>query len=591
MIKPKQNQHLLSTENQNFIVPNVIQCYKRLSWIEILGRHKTTLDISLLLIAWISLILLINPVGDFPLNDDWSYGRAAMIIAKGGGFHPTDWTAMTLLTQALWGALFCLPFGFSFTALRASTLTLSFLCIMCTYLLLRNISNNRWIGLLGAMGVMANPLYLSMSFTFMNDVPSMAFAIFSIYSLVRYLQTDQDWWYIIGIAWVIIGVLCRQVNIYTALALPIPYLIRREFSLKALVRAFLPIILGILALKLFEFWLTQTSVLPAHYVAKSISFTKSILHPKFLVIYRNSMEILFYLGIFLFPLIIGGYGLRKVNSFGRGKALFTGIILLFFSALSLSYIYKQGEIMPLSVNVLVKGGIGPHLLHDTLILSLPHYPPLPHKFWLGVTILGVVGGAIIISNLIFALIYIFNPSVNKTAKAVILFLFLCAIIYSYPMVSRNFYDRYLISLIPLISIFILVNNKPETSKTSNIFLLFTGFLIITMMIFSTAATRDYLTWNRVRWQALNYLTQERSIKPEKIDGGFEFNSWHLYDSTFVQEPRSRPKSWWWVHEDEFMITMGHVDGYRVVKKYSYQRWLYPQKSHIYILRLLKNPLQ
>ncbi len=78
----------------------------------------------LLASLWVASLFVVNPIGDFPLNDDWSFGLAVKNLLQTGEFHPTGWTSMPLITQTLWGALFCLPGGFSFNALRFSTLAI-----------------------------------------------------------------------------------------------------------------------------------------------------------------------------------------------------------------------------------------------------------------------------------------------------------------------------------------------------------------------------------------------------------------------------------------------------------------------------------
>ena len=87
--------------------------------------QRTDLACLLLVICfWIAAVIAVNPIGDFPLNDDWAYGGAVRTLIQEGDFRLSGWTATNLLGQVLWGALFCLPLGFSFTALRVSTLVL-----------------------------------------------------------------------------------------------------------------------------------------------------------------------------------------------------------------------------------------------------------------------------------------------------------------------------------------------------------------------------------------------------------------------------------------------------------------------------------
>ena len=102
-----------------------------------------------LLGLWLAIAALVDPRGDFPLGDDWSYARPVQSLVEQGRLRFTEWTSMTLLAQVYWGALFCLPAGFSFTALRISTLVLGYLGIWATWALLREFRWSRRAALLG----------------------------------------------------------------------------------------------------------------------------------------------------------------------------------------------------------------------------------------------------------------------------------------------------------------------------------------------------------------------------------------------------------------------------------------------------------
>jgi hypothetical protein len=105
--------------------------------------------------------------------------------------------------------------------------------------------------------------------------------------------------------------------------------------------------------------------------------------------------------------------------------------------------------------------------------------------------------------------------------------------------------------------------------------LLTGFAA-----FSVATTRDYLSWNRVRWNALNELMSEHHVGPQDIDGGFEFNALYLYDPKYEYDPR---KGWWWVQGDKYRIAFGEMLGYRVIKEYRYRHWLPPHVGRVVVL--------
>jgi hypothetical protein len=105
----------------------------------------------------------------------------------------------------------------------------------------------------------------------------------------------------------------------------------------------------------------------------------------------------------------------------------------------------------------------------------------------------------------------------------------------------------------------------------NITVFFLALVIVLFSgIFTIGATHDFLSWNRVRWQALNNLMQESQISPNYIDGGFEFNGWYLYNSKYQGSP---DKSWWWVDKDDYIISFGLLPGYKEIKRYPFSRWL------------------
>lgn len=71
-----------------------------------------------LLIAW--------PVGNFPIDDDFSHsGPVRRAPVDGGRFEMPWFSAMTLVTHVLWATPFALVAGFLYDVLRVSTLVLA----------------------------------------------------------------------------------------------------------------------------------------------------------------------------------------------------------------------------------------------------------------------------------------------------------------------------------------------------------------------------------------------------------------------------------------------------------------------------------
>ena len=145
-------------------------------------------DMLLLAAIWVASLFIVNPVGDFPLNDDWSFGLAVKRLLQTGDFRPTGWASMPLITQTLWGSLFCLPAGFSFNALRLSTLLLSLCSILGVYLLVRQAHPSRMLAAVTALTLGFNPIYYVLSNTFMTDVPFTAFLLAAAWFFSRNLR-------------------------------------------------------------------------------------------------------------------------------------------------------------------------------------------------------------------------------------------------------------------------------------------------------------------------------------------------------------------------------------------------------------------
>lgn len=93
---------------------------------------KKHLNIFILLIIFLIVEVIINPIGEFCLNDDWVYAASVKTLLSKGVFEIGSWPAMTLYAHVLWGFVFVKLFGFSFTVLRFSILVLSFVTLCIT---------------------------------------------------------------------------------------------------------------------------------------------------------------------------------------------------------------------------------------------------------------------------------------------------------------------------------------------------------------------------------------------------------------------------------------------------------------------------
>jgi branched-subunit amino acid transport protein len=193
-------------------------------------------------LAWIAMILVVNPVGDFPLNDDWVYGGAAQSLLSGTGFRIPGPTITDIIAQAVWGAAFCIPFGFSYTALRVSTLTLGLVGLWFFHALQRENGVNPRLAWAATAALAVYPHWLDLANSFMTDVPFAALMVAALYFLVRFLR-DNSWpGLLAGLLISIAAILTRQVGVAILLAFAVANALKYRWRIGPAVLGLLPLL-------------------------------------------------------------------------------------------------------------------------------------------------------------------------------------------------------------------------------------------------------------------------------------------------------------------------------------------------------------
>lgn len=76
-----------------------------------LAKTVAIWPVGMLSMVWVICAVVINPVGDFPLNDDWAYGLPVEVLLKEHAFKLTDWQGASLVVQLGWGVLSVYQWG------------------------------------------------------------------------------------------------------------------------------------------------------------------------------------------------------------------------------------------------------------------------------------------------------------------------------------------------------------------------------------------------------------------------------------------------------------------------------------------------
>ena len=580
-------------------------------------------DLSVLALLWCISIIIVNPVGNFPIIDDEFYERSVRSLLETGSYSPPE-ANMTFITNLLWGALFCLPSGVSFTALRFSTLFASLLGLFGTYILVRDLGQPRWLCWVATLTLAFTPAYYALSHSFMTDVPFTVVCVWAAIFFARSLRSESVFGIVIGTLLAVVATLSRQIGMAIPLAFAVAMVLKRGTTWQTMLRAVSPIGLCLIAFLGFDHFLAASGRLPATrdlYTNVAIStFTHS--QTLFTTPISNFYCTVVYLGLFLLPVLLCtmGYVFRSVTK-GTWAIAAAGAGILIVAAAVRTYC-GWSDFMPLPEgHVLRPTGIGLPWLR-----GVNHLPPLPEAFWVCVTILAFVGTALFILHLsmwvpsaVRSLLHR-NP-MSEAAKSeteteiVTLFLLACGFILAVPYIGIRSTDRYLLPCVPFLAAgmvgFWTGSSPTATSEVGQPLRYWLRYgpagLLAALGIFSVVGTRDYLAWHRVSLEASRNLMETNHVPAESIDGGIEFD--FMYPAPSSREEvvdkvkkleKARPQYFfteqirkqygilvglgWRPASPEYLVAFGPVPGYRVIREYAYDNWMPPRVRKIVALQ-------
>jgi hypothetical protein len=542
------------------------------------SKFPAAKGIWLIAFIWLAGLIIVRPWGNFPLNDDWSFGRTVKHFIEHHDFAPCSWAAMPLLTNTIWGALFCLPSGFSFDALRLSTLVAALAGMFAVYALVKMSRAPEWLAVMTALVLGFNPIFFPLSYTFMTDVLFVSVCVLAAIFLLRNLQGGKNSNLLIGTALVVLGVLSRQLALAVPLAFAIVACLRRGFRPSVLWRALLPVVVGAMVLMVFQRWMAATGRLSYMTGQKDAELSTALLHPiESLPRFSNNLFIsILYLGLFLLPVSLCVLGSVWAAQKKRVQILFA--ISLWVLLLAYFCFQRDAGLMPLSSGVLTRSGIGPVTLPDAFFLNLNAPPDLPFAFWKTVTVLSAIGATALMA-LIGLILLDTAPKLRSASmtdnQVTVVFLIFAAVIYLAPILLTTLMDRYLIFPVPFLAAALVAAFQPIPKLSVRVFIPVTAILTA-FVIFAVCSTRDYLTWNRARWALTNDVLANQHLDAAKmeLDGGFEFNGLNFYER----------KDWWHVKDPAYIISFGPVPGYAAIEEHSYSQWLPPGSGKVMALK-------
>jgi hypothetical protein len=525
---------------------------------------KTWVPGAILILLYFSAAIPLHLFANVPFHDDWTYAWSVEHFLKTGKLEVLDWSIHYPFAQILWGALFCLPFGFSLSALRVSTVVLAWLGALAMYGTLRELGRTRGESLIATLVLIANPVFFVLSFSFMTDVPFVSVANIAFFFIVRALNRRSSLGLWLGCAFGACAFFIRQI----AIAIPGAVLLYVVFAPSFRSRKYiLPPMVVSLFICLMPILIAQTFGLTSQYTERKWVLDKWLDVPELAV--PGLLRVMVHSGLALFPMSV-----PLIASFYRRRR-FWGVIA-FLVVLTVCAVLFSPEIPKPLEGMWRLMTLGrerdPRLLHGLLD---PDFLPS----WLNYPLFAF-------SLLSFAAIIMKAIDIAGTTIEEALSLFIWYAFSHFVLILALWLfdawgsDRYSMVLLPPL-IVLLANPRLKSKSTiAGIALL----SLISMLVAwnetqSKRASADGLAWLR-----------DKDIPFANIDAGYAFNGWNLYahpenlapgslrerDVPFVTTKEKQP----------YVIATSPMQGYRVLRRYSWSIPLRSLEYSVYVLERL-----
>jgi hypothetical protein len=167
-------------------------------------------SISLVCLALVVSAVAIDPLRETAFTDDWVYATMVRHLLETGKYHVHPWAAANPWFLIVWGAIFSKLFGYSFTTLRLSALTLTSIGSISFFHLCREHRLGAREAALLTLVFSASPLILRHAFSFMTDVPFIALCSWALLLYTRGLRRQSGAYVVCGSIVASAAILVRQ---------------------------------------------------------------------------------------------------------------------------------------------------------------------------------------------------------------------------------------------------------------------------------------------------------------------------------------------------------------------------------------------
>ena len=493
------------------------------------------LPLIALVVIFVFMGIFLFSYDQYPIDDDWSYIKAAETFHNTGEMKFTPWTAMSLVFQIWWGTGFTKLFGYSIEVLRLSTLAISFAGLIFIYLLLFELGFGWRNSFLAVLLLLFNPFSFPLNFTFFTDHFFISLLFIATYFYYRAFKDNREFLLVIASLVTSASILVRQNGILIAAAAVI-YLILYERSLARIIkRTLLIVLLPLIALLVFTYWFNAVHGPTSEYIRQIEELVSNLRKPHLLlakIIWRPFL-MLEFLGFCLLPLSFGLLPAWKVL-FSKQNHFF---ILFFCLAGTLCYLLLSHiGLYPTSVDLWLNG-------FRFAYISEYGFRDAFHIMFFFYTLLDFLSLASIVYLIYLVIAY--RATMRKTfaSASPSFFILLVGVVQVvFLLVTMYKFSRYYLVLMPFFIMPLLAVARCATVRTKTFLVLLLCYALLSFVV-----TQDVLSWNQCKWELAQSLLN-KGISPRKISAGFAWDAWHCsqysLDHPYEISRQNGDVPWW-----------------------------------------------
>lgn len=554
-------------------------------------------------------LIFVSFRGNFPLNDDPLYAIAVRDFLNTGQLQIPISMASCFLPE-ISGAAFCSLLGYSHEMLRLHTLIYSLLGIIAFFLVMREAGMHRASSGLMALLYSVNPIYVNLSYSFMTDVYSLTMVNFYCFFLLKGIRRSSPQNLLLAAVFLGLSFFVRQTN---ALFIVVNFIVllsiywkekRTNFSQIGFLIV-LPIAMFLGANYLMTSAVTQASDFSRFYIDQLLFRLGSFITAPHVAISNSVYElskVLLYFGLFLSPcLICFAPGLLKKSKW-TALSLVSLIVSVLLAGIVLFRAFldpNAGTLIPYNANIWWLWTLGP-----ASMLGYSTVPYSPEVRWTVTIVASLLG--LVLTLVLFDYFSVFVALSRKVLKGIAArrfskyLFFSCAFLgmLSFLLIQVQVMpmDRYYLQLYLPIALLLAVSFRWFRAKT---YLAFSLIFALAIGAYTSACQSHYMSWNRARWQAIEYAIAS-GVEPSQIDGGAEY--YYLDEIKVVAKvdyenhqqlsmpegARGRPPldklRYWSVRGDDYVVSHQAFEGHEVVKAFPYWSNLLGKESKVYLLK-------